>query len=103
MPTRLSGAQAAALNPVRVSTATYGARLSGERAIGSLKLGYAGSYAQQSDYGSNPLRFDLDYYLAEIQGTVGRYGLRLGPLRIGTRPSYGCSSSTCGDEPRSAS
>jgi len=74
----LSGAQAAALNPVRVSTATYGARLSGERAIGSLKLGYAASYAQQSDYGSNPLRFHLDYYLAEIQGTLGRYGLRLG-------------------------
>ena len=74
----LSAAQAAALNPVRVSTATYGARLSGERAIGSLKLGYAASYAQQSDYGSNPLRFDLDYYLAEITGTFGRYGLKLG-------------------------
>ena len=74
----LSPAQAAALNPVRVSTATYGARLSGERSIGALKLGYAASYAQQSDYGSNPLRFDLDYYLAEITGTFGRYGLRLG-------------------------
>jgi len=36
------------------------------------------SYAQQSDYGSNPLRFDLDYYLAEITGTLGRYGLKLG-------------------------
>ena len=74
----LSVAQAAALNPVRVSTATYGARLSGERAIGSLKLGYAASYAQQSDYGSNPLRFDLDYFLAEIAGTVGRYRVSLG-------------------------
>jgi hypothetical protein len=74
----LSAAQATALDPVRVSTATYGARLSGERAIGSLKLGYAASYAQQSDYGSNPLRFDLDYYLAEITGTFGRYGLKLG-------------------------
>jgi hypothetical protein len=74
----LPTAAAAALNPVRVSTATYGARLGGERAIGSVKLGYAASYAQQSDYGSNPLRFDLDYYLAEITGTFGRYGLRLG-------------------------
>jgi len=74
----LSAAQAAALNPERVSAATYGARLSGEQAIGSFKLGYAASYAQQSDYGSNPLRFDLDYYLAEISGTYGRYGLRLG-------------------------
>ena len=74
----LSAGQAAALNPVRVSTATYGTRLSGERAVGSLKLGYAASYAQQSDYGSNPLSFDLDYYLAEITGTFGRYGLKLG-------------------------
>lgn len=74
----LSAAQAAALNPERVSTATYGARLSGEHAISSLKLGYVASYAQQSDYGSNPLRFDLDYYLAEITGTLGRYGLKLG-------------------------
>lgn len=74
----LSAAQAAAFNPVRASTATYGARLGGERAIGSVKLGYTASYAQQSDHGSNPLQFDLDYYLAEIAGTYGRYGLKLG-------------------------
>ncbi|HEV8332793.1 MAG TPA: alginate export family protein [Steroidobacteraceae bacterium] len=74
----LSAVQAAALNPERVSTATYGARLSGERAIASCKLGYAASYAQQSDYGSNPLSFDLDYYSAEMIGTFGRYGLTLG-------------------------
>jgi hypothetical protein len=74
----LSPAQAAALNPVRVSTATYGARLNGEHAIGSFKLGYVASYAQQSDYGSSPLRFDLDYYLAEITATSGKYGVTLG-------------------------
>jgi hypothetical protein len=74
----LTAAQAAALNPERVSTATYGARLSGERAIASFKLGYMASYAQQSDYGSNPLSFDLDYYSAEMIGTFGRYGLALG-------------------------
>ncbi len=73
----LSAAQAAALDPVRVSTATYGARLAGEHAIGSVRLGYVASYAQQSDYGSNPLRFDLDY-LAELTGAYGRYGLTLG-------------------------
>ena len=74
----LPTAQAAALNPERVSTATYGARLSGEHAIASFKLGYAASYAQQSDYGSNPLRFDLDYYAAAITGTFGHYGFTLG-------------------------
>jgi hypothetical protein len=74
----LSAVQAAALDPVRVSTATYGARLTGERGIGPVKLGYAASYAQQSDYGSNPLRFDLDYSLVELTGTYGRYALTLG-------------------------
>ena len=74
----LSAAQAAALDPVRMSTATYGARLSGEHAIESFKLGYIASYARQSDYGSNFLRFDLDYALAEVTGTFGRYGLTLG-------------------------
>lgn len=73
-----SAVQAAALNPERVSTATYGARLSGERAIASFKLGYAATYAQQGDYGSNPLHFDLDYYSAEMIGTFGRCGLTLG-------------------------
>jgi hypothetical protein len=74
----LSAAQAAALNPVRVSTATYGARLSGERTVGSFKLGYIASYAQQSDYGPNPLHFDLDYYLVEMIGTFDRFGFTLG-------------------------
>ena len=74
----LSAVQAAALDPVHISTATYGARLTGERGIGPVKLGYAASYAQQSDYGSNPLRFDLDYSLVELTGTYARYALTFG-------------------------
>src|SRR5687767_6765093 len=52
----------AALNPVRVSNETFGARLAGERPLSKIKLGYAGTFARQSDYGSNPGNFDLDYY-----------------------------------------
>ena len=66
------------LEPAQFSSATYGARLNGERAVGSFKLDYTASYAQQSEYGSNPARFDLDYYLAEVTGAAGRYGFTLG-------------------------
>src|SRR5688572_26821008 len=49
------------LDPARASSATYGLRLAGEHGWGNLKLAYAASAATQRDYGSNPLRFELDY------------------------------------------
>ena len=73
----LTAAQAAALNPVRFSSETYGARFSGERPLSRFKLAYAGSYAQQNDYGSNPFEFDLDYYSLELTGTYRQYSLTL--------------------------
>ncbi len=48
------------------STATYGLRFSGEQPAGAIKINYAASYAQQSDYGDNPGTFDNNYYLAEL-------------------------------------
>jgi hypothetical protein len=74
----LTAAQAAALNPVRVSTQTYGLRFAGERPIRSIKLDYAASYARQSNYAANPLRFDLDYYSLEATATYRQYSLTLG-------------------------
>jgi hypothetical protein len=74
----LTAAQAAALNPTRVSTRTLGMRFSGERPVGVLKVGYVGSYAQQSDYGGNPLSFDLDYYIVEIAATFRQFSVALG-------------------------
>lgn len=68
----------AALNPERVSTETYGARLAGERPLSKIKLGYAGTFARQSDYGSNPTPFNLDYYSAELTGTYRQYSVTLG-------------------------
>ena len=51
---------------VRDSNATYGIRYNGGTSVGKVKLSYFASYAQQSDYGDNPLSFDNDYYAAEV-------------------------------------
>jgi hypothetical protein len=53
-------------------------RFAGERPLSKLKIAYAGTYAQQSDYGSNPLSFDLDYYSLELTGAYRQYSLTLG-------------------------
>lgn len=56
------------------SSATWGARLEGSRAISDDWTGhYTIEYARQSEYGSNPARFDLDYGLVSA-------GLKRGPL-----------------------
>jgi hypothetical protein len=63
---------------VRDSSATYGLRFAGERAIGKGKVAYVASYATQEDHGENPLSFDLDYWLAEVTGTRGAFSLGAG-------------------------
>ncbi|MET0535215.1 MAG: hypothetical protein ABW171_13425 [Steroidobacter sp.] len=67
-----------ALDPVRVSTETLGMRFAGERPLQKFKLGYAASYATQSDYGANPLNVDLDYYSLELTATYRQYGVTIG-------------------------
>jgi len=52
--------------PVRDSSQTYGVRLAGDRAAGTLRLGYVASWAHQSDYEANPLRYEADYWLGEL-------------------------------------
>lgn len=56
----------------RLSSATYGARLTGQTDIRAYSLSYFGEYARQSDYGDNPEEFDLDYLHAGLG--VGRGG-----------------------------
>ena len=68
----------AALDPQRVSSETLGARFAGERPLSKLKIGYMATFAKQSDYGSNPLSFDLDYYSVELTGKYRQYSLSLG-------------------------
>ena len=56
------------------SSATWGARLEGSHALSpDWSALYAVDYARQSDYGSNPASFDLDYGLVSA-------GLKRGPL-----------------------
>jgi len=63
---------------VRDSTSTCGLRFSGEKPVGNVKLAYAASYAQQSDYGNNPLNFDLGYEFAEGTMTFAQFSFGIG-------------------------
>jgi hypothetical protein len=63
---------------VRESSRTTGARFAGKRPLSAAELSYAASYATQSEWGDNPLSFDLDYRFAEIAVTRGRYSLGAG-------------------------
>ncbi len=75
---------AAGLNPLRVSTNTVGLRFTGERPLSKIKLGYALSYAQQQDYGDNPVQYDNDYFLAELSATYKQYNLLVGNEVLGS-------------------
>lgn len=48
-----------------MSSQTYGARFSGDQAVAGGKLGYALSYATQSDYASSSASYTARYYLAD--------------------------------------
>ncbi|HEY5758747.1 MAG TPA: alginate export family protein [Steroidobacter sp.] len=67
-----------AMDPIRVSSETFGARFAGDRPLSKIKLAYSATYAQQSDYGNNPLNYDLDYYSVELIGTYRQYSVTLG-------------------------
>ena len=63
---------------VRDSTNTRGLRFGGEKNAGKVKLAYALSYAQQSEFADNPLSFDLDYRLAELTASYKLFSLGYG-------------------------
>ncbi|MES2095281.1 MAG: alginate export family protein [Pseudomonadota bacterium] len=68
---------AVAVQGFRLSSQTYGARLSGSRPLSkSAKLSYQLSYATQSDYNRNPNVYRAAYYLVDA-------ALDLRALRIG--------------------
>lgn len=60
------------------SSETFGARFAGERPWRQVKLAYAASYAQQQQYGDNPLSVDNDYSLLELTATYRQYLLGVG-------------------------
>lgn len=65
-----------------LSTATYGARLQGawDMVSQAAKLLYTVEYAQQHDYGENPVRLDVDYRLFELGASKALPGPRLESL-----------------------
>lgn len=67
----------AAVQGFRLSSQTYGARLTGSQALAPIaKLNWALSYARQSDYHRNPNDFHASYYLADA-------GLEVSAARLG--------------------
>jgi hypothetical protein len=62
----------------RDSSQTFGARFVGGHSLGAAKMSYIASYATQRETASNPLSFDLDYYLGEINAAHGPYCLGAG-------------------------
>jgi hypothetical protein len=60
---------------LRDSTRTVGLRWTGENSAKAIKLAYFASYAQERNYGGNPLRFDLDFLALELIGTAKGWSL----------------------------
>ena len=60
------------------SSATYGLRYAGERAVQRIKLAWLASYATQQDRANNPHGYRDDYYNIELTGTFRQYSLGAG-------------------------
>jgi len=67
-----------------LSSQTYGARATGSFDLGKVKANFAVSYANQSDYQSNPLNFNADYIAAEVGGKLGGFGVKIGYEELGS-------------------
>jgi hypothetical protein len=66
----------AAVQAFRLSSQTYGGRLSGTQALSkAAKLSYQLSFARQSDYHRNPNSYSADYWLADA--TLDIHGWKL--------------------------
>jgi hypothetical protein len=63
---------------VRDASQAYGVRFVGSRSLDTVKISYVASYATQQETASNPMSFDLDYYLGEIETAYGPYTLGAG-------------------------
>jgi hypothetical protein len=62
----------------RDSSQTFGVRLSGRNFVRATELAYLASYARQQDYAGNPLRYDDDFYMLELVGTLREVSLGAG-------------------------
>lgn len=86
--------EAAAVQEYRLSSQTYGLRLTGARAVGGdVRFSYAASYARQQDYRGNPNDYRAAYWLGEaglaagaLSGTAGYEVLGAGRGRSAGAP-----------------
>jgi len=62
----------------RDSSQTLGVRLSGKKSVGEIELAYLASYATQREYAGNPLRYDDDFHVFELVGTLREVSLGAG-------------------------
>ena len=70
-------------NAAASSSTTIGARLAGSRTVaGNLSLTWAGEYAVQSDNGSNPADYSLDFQAAALGLQAQRWSAGLGYERF---------------------
>jgi len=61
-----------------LSAQTYGINVTGRRPVNNVTLGWVAEFANQSDYGSNPGSFDLNYYRIEPSVATGGFTFRVG-------------------------
>ena len=71
-----------------LSTQTYGLRANGPYQFSNeWGLLYTAEFAKQMNYGANPSRIDVDYYLGEIGPGWRNWGLKAGYALLGGRSS----------------
>jgi hypothetical protein len=69
----------AAVQSFRLSSQTYGVRLTGARLLGpKAKLSYEASYARQSDYHRNPSDYTADFYQLDAMLDLAQFKLGAG-------------------------
>ncbi|MBN8819962.1 MAG: alginate export family protein [Sphingomonas sp.] len=72
----------------RNSSQTYGVRFAGARPLGKgVKLSYLASYARQSDYRNNPVRYSADFATGELALDVDKVKLTGGYELLGSDAS----------------
>jgi len=82
-----------AVQGYRLSSQTYGGRLTGSRKLSkAVKLSYAFSYARQSDYHRNPNRYSADYWLADLTLDVKALKLNAGYEVLGAHDGTALTS-----------
>ncbi|MEO0440847.1 MAG: alginate export family protein [Pseudomonadota bacterium] len=62
---------------------TFGIRAVGKFNLGKAKLTAKASYANQSDYQTNPADYDVDYIAVELAGAASGFGAKVGYEELG--------------------